>query len=404
MKIFCVSCITKDGSSKLFKIDKDLSFISELGPKHPLSWIPKSLETLKAPNQKKLSPCSFHSLTDSQIEKGNFDTCYNYASNGPLPEFCIWNDKYIAFDCCEYDELKLKEEKHKYHSSMSHLFDFYERWYNPFERDFENFFNVLNERNKLIKELKVLEFKTKASYESLNIQDRKFQNYYQVLKSCESKYEETKASAFKRYSSDESLKKKYDFDDYLNNTSKEEIENLEKARSMLNFWLAQNGYVVSKKSDEKMSNLENQISEYNKRLYDNFFLSYQSMLVTRKNLEMMSEYASRVSKYKDQIQLLKVTLDKINNRIDLYKEFKGDLDEKAILDNYYRDLKQSEEIKKKQADKSKVKALEQHKNMFVVKADGSIGIDTNEGPKLVVGQAVTSYGELEDEKWSNLRK
>jgi hypothetical protein len=42
--------------------------------------------------------------------------------------------------------------------------------------------------------------------------------------------------------------------------------------------------------------------------------------------------------------------------------------------------------------------------MFVVKADGSLGIDTNEGPKLVVGQAVTSYGELEDEKWSNLRK
>ena len=287
---------------------------------------------------------------------------------------------------------------------MSHLFDFYENWSAPFEKDFEIFFSLLNERNKLSKELKTLEFKTKVSYENLNIQDRKFQNFFQVLKASESKYEETKASTFKRHSSDESLKKKFDFEDYLNIVAKEEIENLEKARSSLNFWLSQNGYIVSKKSDEKMGFLENQISDLNKRLFDNFFLSYQSMLITRKNLESMNEYASRVSKYKDQIQLLKVSLDKINNRLDLYKEFKGDLDEKSIVDNYYRDLKQAEEIKKKQADKSKVKALEQHKNMFVVKADGSLGIDTNEGPKLVVGQVVTNYGEIEDEKWSSLRK
>ena len=194
------------------------------------------------------------------------------------------------------------------------------------------------------------------------------------------------------------------FEDYIQIQALEEITNLEKAKSLLNYWLTQNNYIVTKKGSDRIVDIENQISILNKKLFDCFFTSYQSQLIAKKNLQEMIEYTQRIDKYKEVISITVGALNIVCSNLELYKEFKGELNDDVVIESYYREQKQAEEIKKIQSDKSKIKTIENHKNTLIVKADGSTGIDTNEGPKMVIGQVVTSYGDIENEKWSSMRK
>jgi hypothetical protein len=80
MRILCIAAPSKDGSSKVYKIDKDLEDLKSLSSKHPLSWIVKGIESKIAPNSEELRCCSFHSNFNTKIPRNDVEACYKYAS------------------------------------------------------------------------------------------------------------------------------------------------------------------------------------------------------------------------------------------------------------------------------------------------------------------------------------
>jgi hypothetical protein len=129
MRILCIAAPSKDGKSKVYKIDKSLEELKTLSSKHPLSWIVKAIENKLAPNSEKINGCSFHSNFDSHIPTNNVDFCYKYASACENTKYAIYDENYRCYDLCEYHsevhEKNKRDTELNYYNTLTNLENYY---------------------------------------------------------------------------------------------------------------------------------------------------------------------------------------------------------------------------------------------------------------------------------------
>jgi hypothetical protein len=161
MRILCIAAPSKDGTSKVYKIDKDLEELKSLSSKHPLSWIVKGIENKISPNSEKLGACNFHSFCNASV-KNDVEFCYKESQKFPNTKYAIFTDDYICYDLCEHiGEVSRKKEleDYKYNSDILHNLPSY---FSSRMENYSYFKKVFKERSDLFIEKTNLDNPLKA--------------------------------------------------------------------------------------------------------------------------------------------------------------------------------------------------------------------------------------------------
>lgn len=403
MRILCIAAPSKDGTSKVYKIDKDLEELKTLSSKHPLSWIVKGIESKLAPNSEELRGCSFHSNYDSKIPKNDVEACYKYATQCPNTKYAIYDENYTCYDLCEYHSQindKIKRDRYqKYCKILENLKNYYINCMS----NFSYFYKVYKERENLFSERKKLENPINLRY----IKDPKYNSLNQTLIACEVRYIEACESKEKSYNTNKFIKEKYSLEDYIAQETKTEKDKLEEAKSAVNGWLARNNFTGASKYTSE--NLEDLIVKVTKRLQDNYRKSYIDILLLRRDLEDILHFCN-ISRFNyNSVEQVQCFINTCNENLKIFKEFKGDSDDAAVLyihDYYVKiDKKKLEDAEKEEKrHKEKISKVSVASNSVIVKADGTIVQDDSSGPKLVVGKVIESKADIEAEKKARLER
>jgi hypothetical protein len=399
MKVLCIVAPSKDGISKLYKINKSLEELKTLSSKHPLNWIVKGLEDKISPNSFKMEPCSFHSNYDSKIPKDDLDFCYKHASHCGNTKYAIYDENYICYDLCNHQEeinnRNQKESEMKYRKILSELDDFY----NENIDNFIYFKKVYDEREELFSEKKKLENPQNTKI----IKNPKFDSLNQILITCEVRYNEACESKEKIYKSNKFIQDKFSLKDYIAQETKTEKDKLEEARGVLNGWLSRNGYLNQGSSKYKLEDLDDLIIKISKRLYDNYNKSYKDILLLHRELEHILHYCKTHNSFNIYVQKVQKYINFCNENLNIFDEFKGNIKHEDVLKiiDFYTELdrKKIEEAKKEEKlYKEKISKVSLASNSVIVKADGTVVEDNSVGPKIIVGKVLESKADIEAEK------
>ena len=402
MRVLCIAAPSKDGSSKVYKIDKDLEELKSLSSKHPLSWIVKGIESKLDPNSKELRGCSFHSNFDPKIPRNDVEACYKYATQCPNTKYAIYTDNYVCYDLCEYEaEINDKKKKDREQNCYNILGNL-KNYYSNNMINFSYFMKVYKEREILLLEKKKLE----NPLNSKNIKDPKYNSLNQILITCEIRYIEACESKEKSYKSNKFISEKISLEDYITQETKTEKDKLEEAKSSINGWLSRNNYQeISKYTSENINDL---IVKVTQRLKDNYRKSYIDILLLRRELESILHFC-KTCNIRDQIFYVQNYINNCNENLKKFDEFKEGSDDNTVLYilDYYAEIdkKKLEESKKEEKHhKEKISKVSISSNNVIVKADGSVIKDNSEGPKLVVGKVIESKADIEAEKQERLAR
>lgn len=405
MRILCIAAPSKDGTSKIYKIDKDLEELKTLSSKHPLSWIVRGIENKLSPNSEKLSGCSFHSNFDSKTPKNDVESCYKYASQCPNTKYAIYDENYICYDLCEYQAQKISTKKLDIDDHYYKVFENLEGYYLKKIKNFLYFDKILTERNMLLSEISNLEeprstdFFIKKELESLIEESILGKIEYKLIrKNAERVYKNTK-----------SIWQGTSLDNYLFQETSNIREKLEKNKNDTFRYLNEN--MESDISKYKYKIIENLIYNRNNRLKNNYKISYIDILLLRRELEEALHYCKINVIYREFIQDVENLINCCNENLRKFEEFKDESHSNddvllAVVD-YERDLKQKklkEAEKEEKLHKEKISKVSVASNSVVVKADGTVVTDDSIGPKLVVGKVIESKADLEAEKQERLAK
>jgi hypothetical protein len=401
MRILCIAAPSKDGSSKLYKIDKDLEELKTLSSKHPLSWIVKGIESKLAPNFEELRSCSFHSNLDSSIPRNDVEACFKYASQCPNTKYAIYDENYICYDLCEYQSQINEKMKYDKYQKYSKILENLRNYYINNMSNFSYFYKVYKERENLFSEKKKLENPINLRY----IKDPKYNSLNQTLITCEVRYIEACESKEKVYNANKFIKEKYSLEDYITQETKTEKDKLEESKSAVNGWLARNNFAEASKYTSE--NLEDLIDKINKRLQDNYRKSYIDILLLRRDLQGILHFCNTSKVHYNSVQQVQCYIDSCNENIKLFKDFKDDSDDEAVLyiHDYYDkiDKKKLEDTEKEEKlRKEKITKVSVASNSVIVKADGTVVTDDSSGPKIVVGKVIESKADIEAEKQARL--
>jgi hypothetical protein len=405
MKVLCIVAPSKDGVSKLYKIDKSLDELKTLSSKHPLSWIVKGLEDKIAPNSHKLLPCSFHSNFDSRLPKDDLEYCYKYASEYDNTKYAIYDDNYVCYDLCSHQE-ELYRKEHldnqiKYRKILENLDNFY----NENISNFIYFKKVYDEREELFSEKKKLENPQSTKI----IKNPKFDSLNQILITSELRYNEACESKEKIYKSNKFIQDKFSLENYIAQETKSEKDKLDEAKGSLNGWLSRNGYLNQDSSKYKPEDIDNLITKINKRLEDNYTTSYKDILLLRRELEHILHYCKTNKSFNIHIQKVQNFINRCNQNLSKFEEFKGDIKDEdmlRIIDFYTEvDRKKAEEAEKEEKRyKEKISKVSVASNSVIVKADGTVVQDNSSGPKMIIGKVIESKADIEAEKQARLAR
>lgn len=405
MRVLCIAAPSKDGTSKVYKIDKDLEELKTLSSKHPLSWIVKGLEDKTAPNMEKLQVCTFHSNFNSKLSKNNVDFCYKYASECSNTKYAIYDDNYICYDLCTHHEESYRKQQEESENNYRNILSNLGNYYNESISNYLYFKNVYDEREELFSEKKKLENPQNIKI----IKNSKYDSLKQILITCELRYNETCESKEKIYKSNKFIQDKISLENYMLQETKTEKDKLDEAKGVLNGWLSRNGYLNQESSRYKLEDLEILISKNTNRLKDNYSKSYKDLLILRRELESILHYCKTHKTFNIYIQTVQNYINECNTNLIKFNEFKGDTKDEHMLKiiDFYTELdrKKLEESKKEEKlYKEKLSKVSLSSNSVIVKADGTIVEDSSTGPKIIVGKVIESKADIEAEKQARLAR
>jgi hypothetical protein len=405
MKVLCIAAPSKDGISKLYKINKNLDELKSLSSKHPLNWVVKAIEDKISPNSFKMEPCNFHSNFDSKIPKNDLEVCYKYASQCSNTKYAIYDENYICYDSCNHQEelnrKKYIESEMKYRKILSELDNFY----NQSIINFLYFKKVYDEREELISEKRKLENPESKKI----IKNSKFDSLNQILITCEVRYNESCELKEKIYNSNKSIQDKFSLQDYILQETKTEKDKLEEAKGVLNGWLSRNGYLNQDSSKYKIEDIDGLILKITKRLQDNYNTSFKEILILNRELENILYQCKSHKSLNIHIEKVQNYIKYCNQNLSIFDEFKGNIKDKDVLMiiDFYDELdrkKIEEANKEEKLYKEKISKVSLASNSVIVKADGTIIQDDLSTPKIIVGKVIESKSDIESEKQARIAR
>jgi hypothetical protein len=403
MRILCIAVPSKKGDNKVHKIDKDLEELKTLSSKHPLSWIVKGIETKRTPNSEKLSPCSFHSYLDSNVEKDNVEVCFKYASECLNTRYAIYDENYICYDLCEHQAEIINNKQMKINEHYHNVFQNLEGYYIKKMSNFIYFDKILSERNALILERSKLDEPSSIDFPINKEIERlleesvlgKFE-YKLVYKNTERVYKNTK-----------SIWEKVSLDNYLLQETFSIKNKLENNKKDIEIYLNENNHLRSEISKYKYKIIDNLVNNRTNRLKQNYKVSYTNILLLRRELTEILHYCKINVEYRDYIENIEELIKCCDENLRKFSEFKEHSDDNVLLAvvDYEEDIKarKLQELEKEEKlHKEKITKVAISSNSVIVRADGTVVQDDSSGPKMVVGKVIESKADLDAEKQARI--
>lgn len=409
MRILCIAAPSKDGVSKIYKIDKDLEELKTLSSKHPLSWIVKGIEQKIAPNSEKIKECVFHSNYDSRVLKNDVESCYKYATQYPNTKYAIYDENQICYDLCEYHSEIINKKRMKINEHYYKIFKDLEGYYLKKINNFLYFDKILTERNMLISEMSKLEkisttedFNINKEIESLITESIMGKIEYKLAcKNLERIYKNTR-----------SIWKEISLDNYLSQETSIICDKLEKNKKDTISYLNDNNHLRSDISKYKYKIIGDLIANRNIRLKSNYKISYTDILLLRRELQEILHYCKTNSIYRNYIENVEYLINSCNENLKKFNEFKDEIkisNDDVILavadfEENLKIKKLEEAEKEEKVHKEKISKVTIASNSVIVKADGTVIEDDSTGPKLIVGKVIESKADLDAEKQERLNR
>jgi hypothetical protein len=351
----------------------------------------------RTPDGRKLEMCVFHSCYNDKLptDSKEINRVYDYCVDG-IEDFCYCTNDFKVYDLCHITEEKMKKQDQETQNKMYNKIHNYDHNMEVTYKFHDNFMVIFEERKKFIQRKTELEKKF-GNFKDDFSDNPEYSTLLQLLYRAEETLENKKKNIEKIYD----LKpQKVSKEDFVSIHSKEELDLKNKAKHNLEHWYNKNNNNNTNREKEELFRLELGIQNITKLLNNSYEIP---CVYIYKAISALNDLYTFFNKDSSKVQLITKIhrdLEKCKDEFRVYKEFIGTKNIEDIMKKVEEEqLKVAEEEKRNKQRSQTIQKLKTSQQSFVVKIDGTVSEDTNEGPKLIIG----SKDVIEDDKWKSFR-
>jgi hypothetical protein len=357
------------------------------------------IKSKKCPDGRKVDYCVFHSYFNEKTpQDGNGrKILYDYCFEG-LEDYAFCTTDFKVYDCCHIKAGKSKKQQEEFYKLINEKVHKYDKNMEITYRLHDEFMVNFEKRKQFIQKKNELEKIYGFSKNDIT-ENPQYSTFLQLFHREEDVLENKRNNIEKVYNL-----KTYEIskEEFIATYTKNEVERRDKAKANLDHWCNKNQKVSISKDQEIVTKIDFAIKNSTNILVKSFENPCVYIYKAIKALEDLKFYFNKDHTKKEFVRTVEEDLEKCKTYFEIYKEFIGDKHIDVIINKVEREQSQaaSEERKNKQQSKFVQKA-QSGQNSFVVKLDGTVEKDTNEEPKLIIGNSIT--GNVDDEKWKGIR-